>query len=394
MSLDEKKVKRLIGIMNEMTSVEIPPMKPIIRCFELGMDEDILEYLLRVGTSRHSKETLHQLFDTMLAMGEISNARDWPQFWNELMVMSFLIPSEHSDEYELASIFPGWIELATSGAPTKKRQDIMESFMEFWEILKTLNVGPLRFMTNMQGVRDRDRGVMHMGTPTAVTPARGKRTIEVGERLTSEQEVLPVNSVFDIFAAHKDQIAVMNCICRSHKQLNGGGTCEHGMPLQSCMPVGAIAQQLIDSGVARHVPYDEAIEMVKDFERKGCIHTTFHYAGDARREALAVCNCCTECCLLYGGLRQGYTSKVQMRAYNRPEVVDASACRGCNQCGKHCPTEAIRYDKEAGKLVFNYENCVGCGQCVTQCAFGVQRMVPDERAVFVKTKKKSACAHA
>ena len=55
MSLDEKKVKRLIGMMNEMTTVKIPPMKPVIRCFEAGMDEDILEYLLRVGTAGHSK---------------------------------------------------------------------------------------------------------------------------------------------------------------------------------------------------------------------------------------------------------------------------------------------------------------------------------------------------
>ena len=408
--LDEKKVKRLVGMMNEMTAVKIPPMKPIVRCFKLGMDEDILEYLLRVGTSGHSKETLEQLFHTMRAMGEISGKRDWRHFWDEIMVMSFLVPQENNDGYELASIFPGWIELATSGAPTPKRQAIMESFMEFWQILKTTNVAPLRFLTDMQGLRDRDHGVMHMGTPTAVTPARAKRpaaapesttsgaaavktkrTIAVDEPLESEQEVLTMGTVFEIFARHKDDIAVMNCICRSHKQLNGGGTCEHGMPLQSCMPVGAIARQLIDSGVARHVPYEEALDMVRDFERKGCIHTTFHYAGDANHEVMAVCNCCTECCLLYGGLRQGFTSKVQMKAFNKPEVVDAAACIGCNRCGKHCPTGAISYNRGRGKLEFDYEKCVGCGQCVTQCPRGVQRMVPDERAVFVKSRKPSEC---
>ena len=393
MALNEKKVKRLIGMMNEMTTVEIPPLKPIIRCFELGMDEDILEYLLRVGTAGHSKATLEQLFSTMRAMDEISGKRTWDEFWNELMVMSFLVPQENLDTYELASIFPGWIELSTSGPRSEKRDAITESFMDFWKLLKAMNIAPLRAITNHQGIKSRDAGHASMSTLTSVTPAGKKRTISVDEPLSSEQQVLSEGTVFEIFARHKDHIAAMNCICRRHREHETGKTCSHDMPLQSCMPVGAIADQLVEAGVARAVPYEEAIEMVREFERKGAIHTTFHYGGDSNREAMAVCNCCTECCLLYGGYQQGYTSKVQVKAFNRPIMVDEHACTGCNLCGKHCPTDAIRYDQNEKRLVFNYENCVGCGQCVTQCRFGVQQMVPDERYVFAKTKSKKH-AHA
>ena len=41
------------------------------------------------------------------------------------------------------------------------------------------------------------------------------------------------------------------------------------------------------------------------------------------------------------------------------------------------------------KLVFDYDSCVGCGQCVTQCRFDVRKMVPDERPVFARTKKRA-----
>ncbi len=404
MALNEKKVKRLIDMMNEMTTVKIPPLQPVIRCFEAGMDEDILEYLLRVGTAGHSKETLERLYATMRATGEISAKRSWDELWDELMVMSFLIPQENADTYELASIFPGWIELATSGPRTEQRIAIMENFMEFWQLLKKLNKPLIRQLTDAKGAKKRDAGLAAMATLTAVTPARdashrasnhtdripgAARSISVDEPLTSEQRVLTKGTAFEILARHKDSIAAMNCICRNHREIATGETCDQGIPLQSCMPVGAIARQLVESGVARPVPYEEAVAMIEDFERKGCIHTTFHYAGKADHEAMAICNCCTDCCLLYGGWQKGYVSKVQVKSFSRPAIVDEKACTGCNLCGKFCPTKAICFDKRTGRLSFSYENCIGCGQCVTQCPTGVQRMVADERAVYVKTRKPS-----
>lgn len=406
--LEKKKVKRLIGMMNEMTAVEIPAMGPIIRCFEIGMDEDVLNYLLRVGTAPHSTKTLADLYATMRATGEVSARWSWSDLWDELMVMSFLIPCEKGAHdagkkraghdgtadgadsmYELASIFPGWIELCTSGERTAKRVAIMESFMDFWKLLKTLNVAPVRVLSDKQGIATRNAGESRMGALTSITPARGKkRSISLDEPLTSTQQVLTEGTAFEVLSRNKDSIAVMNCICRNHKEVAGDGCCHSDIPLKSCMPIGAIADQLVASGVADPVPYEQAVEMMKDFERKGCIHTTFHYAGDAGREALCICNCCVDCCLLYGGYQDGYLSKVQVRAYNEPRVVNAGACTGCNQCGKHCPTGAIRYNKATGGLDFDFEQCVGCGQCVTQCAFGVQCMVPNERDVYAKTRKR------
>ena len=33
-------------------------------------------------------------------------------------------------------------------------------------------------------------------------------------------------------------------------------------------------------------------------------------------------------------------------------------------------------------------DCIGCGQCVTQCPSGYRSLVKDERNIFVKTRKK------
>ena len=420
--LPEEKVKQLIELMNSTTDTKIPAQKEIIACFRLAMDEQMLDYLIACGPEPVTKDQLEEEFCILQRQGVLPVTQSWESFWAEIMDMSFMMPLPDRTHYQLASIFPGWIELSVSGPLNPKRRAILNRFMDFWVLLRKLNVAPLRLLTNMKGVKSLQTETPHMGTLTSVVtrssskrPAEdaaavgaveasapqdafaqdastqdaspSKRTIQVNKTLTSEHQMLTKGSVFELIARHKDELAVMNCFCRQYKQMNGGEACHHHLPLESCLSMGVISRQLVENGVARHVDYDEAVAMMEEFERNGCIHTTFHYGSNADNEAMVVCNCCVDCCLLYGGYQQGYMSKIFVKAFNRPELVDAGACTGCNQCGLHCPSDAMRYNKALGRLEFMYENCVGCGQCVTQCRFGVHRMVPDERPVFVKTKK-------
>ena len=152
--------------------------------------------------------------------------------------------------------------------------------------------------------------------------------------------------------------------------------------------LGSLATQLEENGVARHLTLEEAQDLVDEFAAKGCVHTTFHHNNDANKDEMVICNCCTDCCLLYEGYRNGGLSKIFTRAHYSPKVIDLSRCVGCDLCGKFCPTEATFYDKQKKELVFKYENCIGCGQCVNKCKFDVREMVADQRDVFVKTKKK------
>ena len=46
-------------------------------------------------------------------------------------------------------------------------------------------------------------------------------------------------------------------------------------------------------------------------------------------------------------------------------TLDAKRCKGCINCIKRCPTEAIRVRK--GKAVITREKCVDCGECIRIC---------------------------
>lgn len=382
MQLPEKKVKDLIGLMNSMSSAAIPAQKPIIEMFNLAMDEKMLDYLLNIGTQYHTKKELKDIYHKMYG----GNDEDWEIHWNEVITMSFVHPKSNEERhmFGLSPIFPGWVEFYTSGPMDEKREAILSKFMEFWDILKKLNFGPIRLFTNYKGVKKVKDGV-----PPRVSAyvSKGKEIV-LNQPLESRQEIHPAGDIFRLLEKNKDEIAVMNCFCRSHKKISKGEDCDFGLPVEGCITLGALSQQVVDNGVARKLTFKEAVALLEEFEKKGCIHTAFHYHNDANYDEIVICNCCVDCCLLYSGYRQGGLSKIFARSYYKPEFIDESRCVGCNICAKYCPTEATYFDKDSKKLIFDYEKCIGCGQCVHQCKFDVREMVKDQRDVFVKTKKK------
>lgn len=56
-------------------------------------------------------------------------------------------------------------------------------------------------------------------------------------------------------------------------------------------------------------------------------------------------------------------------------TLDAEKCRGCINCMKRCPTEAIRV--RDGKAKVLYEKCIGCGECIRVCSNRAKRAVYD-----------------
>ena len=377
--LDTKKVKELIGMMNSMSNSSIPAQKPIIEMFNLAMDEKMLDYLLAMNTKQYTIDELKQLYIQMYG------DNGWNEHLEELKLMSFIHPKNNEERhlYELSPIFPGWVEFYTSGPANEKRRAILEKFMEFWGILKKMNVFPMRQLNDLKSEKK-----LKDGKPPRFSIQVNTKEVTLNQELSSRQEVYTKGDVLDILSKNKDEIAIGNCFCRSHKKYSEGSLCDLDIPTQSCIVLGALADQLIHNGVARKLSYEEAIELVEDFEKKGCIHTSYHYKNDVNYDEIVICNCCKDCCLMYRNTLEGGLSKLYTRSFYKTEVIDLSKCIGCNLCGKYCPTEATYYDSDNKELVFNYSNCIGCGQCVNQCKFDVRKMVKDERDVFVKTRKK------
>jgi len=63
------------------------------------------------------------------------------------------------------------------------------------------------------------------------------------------------------------------------------------------------------------------------------------------------------------------------QSYFHSVTLDRDKCRGCTNCIKHCPTEAIRVRN--GKAVIINERCIDCGECIRICPYHAKKAVTD-----------------
>lgn len=61
--------------------------------------------------------------------------------------------------------------------------------------------------------------------------------------------------------------------------------------------------------------------------------------------------------------------------YFHSVTLDRDECRGCTNCIKHCPTEAIRV--RGGKAKIIKERCIDCGECIRVCPYHAKLAVTD-----------------
>lgn len=62
--------------------------------------------------------------------------------------------------------------------------------------------------------------------------------------------------------------------------------------------------------------------------------------------------------------------------YSHSVTLDSSKCRGCTDCIKRCPTEAIRVRDSKAKII--NERCIDCGNCIAVCNNGAKKAVMDQ----------------
>ena len=56
--------------------------------------------------------------------------------------------------------------------------------------------------------------------------------------------------------------------------------------------------------------------------------------------------------------------------------LEKEKCRGCTNCIKRCPTEAIRVHD--GKAMIIKSRCIDCGECIRACPHSAKRAVTDD----------------
>ncbi len=68
--------------------------------------------------------------------------------------------------------------------------------------------------------------------------------------------------------------------------------------------------------------------------------------------------------------------------------LDVLKCKGCTNCLKHCPTEAIRIRN--GRAVINSEHCIDCGECIRKCPYKAKKAIYDRLSDIENYKWKIA----
>ncbi|MBE6531251.1 MAG: 4Fe-4S dicluster domain-containing protein [Ruminococcaceae bacterium] len=69
-------------------------------------------------------------------------------------------------------------------------------------------------------------------------------------------------------------------------------------------------------------------------------------------------------------------------------TLDVSKCKGCTNCIKRCPTEAIRV--RDGHAIIKEERCIDCGECIRLCPYQAKKAIYDSMEDFASYKYKIA----
>ena len=69
-------------------------------------------------------------------------------------------------------------------------------------------------------------------------------------------------------------------------------------------------------------------------------------------------------------------------------TLDLSRCKGCTNCIKRCPTEAIRVHN--GHAIIKEDKCIDCGECIRQCPYQAKKAIYDSLEDFSSYKYKIA----
>jgi len=69
----------------------------------------------------------------------------------------------------------------------------------------------------------------------------------------------------------------------------------------------------------------------------------------------------------------------QMKRYHSVRL-DKTRCKGCTNCLKHCPTEAIRVRNGRAHIID--ERCIDCGECIRICDYHAKVAITDDISVI------------
>lgn len=203
-------------------------------------------------------------------------------------------------------------------------------------------------------------------------------------RALTYDEHIPVESVATTYESAREIVqkagygAIAMCYCR-HKKEHLGGSCAKKAPTEEiCISLGTAARFMVRRGFAEKRSVDELLAILDKARSLNLTHIT----DNIRHKPSFICNCCSCCCELMGGVMQGFPCGVAKAPYTLQ--IDEESCIGCGLCWKNCNVgaiEGIPLEDDPKKMMAHVskQKCLGCGACISACPTDSLALKPVER---------------
>ena len=176
------------------------------------------------------------------------------------------------------------------------------------------------------------------------------------QKKTHFGQVVPIEDVEYILDG-VSSVVRLPCICR---KINSG------VEARVCYGVGMDATQILkdipDFKEFDRITAAEAKKEMRHLDREGLSHSVWTFQTPFIG---AVCNC-DQNCMAYLIQYQKNLAKVMWKG-EYVASIEQDRCKGCCQCLKRCPFDAVHYDRRWEKCRIETRHCYGCGICRPTC---------------------------
>jgi NAD-dependent dihydropyrimidine dehydrogenase PreA subunit len=206
------------------------------------------------------------------------------------------------------------------------------------------------------------------------------------------EEHIPVSSQVATYESAREIVktssygAIGMCYCR-HKKEHLDQSCDKKAPTREiCISLGTAAKFMVRRGFAEQRTKEQLLTILAQARDLNLTHIT----DNIRHKPSFICNCCSCCCELLGGVNQGFPMGVAKTNFTLQ--VNSETCVGCGLCQKACNVTALQLlDVENGRkkkqMQVLVDNCLGCGACISSCPTKSLSLIPVTRPEIPEKKK-------
>ena len=224
--------------------------------------------------------------------------------------------------YRLSYFVPGSAELLNSSLDRIAKNPPVASFFERMTFI------PLAGITEM--IPEGGNGI-------------GMHTIPVEKAIEGEPTSIPVEHISHWLKKYEGHISAGICSCRASRALLGDGCIDDVNDW--CIQLGDMADYTVETGRAHYITKERALEILEQSEKNGFVHQITNIDGEDH--IFDICNCDVKICNALRTSMLFNTPNLSRSAYTA--LVNPQNCVACGQCVSNCPSGAVKLGQKLCK---------------------------------------------